>query len=674
MLYRNDTLCGIFHNQALRFGDQRVFLRSRNTLGGTPSNEYRALTWRQVRDETISLARGLIALGVEHGERVVILSENRPQWIITDQAIQACGAIGVPISPSTKPEELAYMLDDCVPRVVIASRIESARMVRTLCNANETLHEVQVIVMEPYEGYDVFAWSEILSMGRSRVPLDSVEESIQRVIPSDIASIIYTSGTSGLPKGVVLTQSNWVANMLQCADSVFMQRLKEKDVAPTALVHLPLNHVYARAGDYHMIGLYFGGELVFGGGYETLSKDLLDVRPNIITSIPRFYEKMAENIRYAVGCESRPRRALFKWALAQGEKFVNALATGKRISPLDFLALHGAHRLVFDRIKRSIGLDRLVFAISGGGKLNRDICMFLRAMRLELSEGYGMTETGTVINFNAPTIMADKPKGLLGSWFYERIIDMATELLVVQTSRGQSPFSHPVGALKLALAYYTFLYNLRIKPGSVGRPLTGTEEKIAEDGEILIKGPQVFVGYWRLPEETEEIFTADGWLKTGDIGCIDQEGFLEITDRSREIFVTSGGKNVAPCPIEAALSARPYIEQACLVGEGRKYLTALIVPDIEFFTRYARNQGLDEKALDELFQRDEIRDLIRQQVEQVNQGLARYEQIKEFCILSKPFDVASGELTPTLKLKRRIVYEHYQAEIDGMYARWGSIA
>jgi len=177
-----------------------------------------------------------------------------------------------------------------------------------------------------------------------------------------------------------------------------------------------------------------------------------------------------------------------------------------------------------------------------------------------------------------------------------------------------------------------------------------------------------------LAEETEEIFTADGWLKTGDIGCIDQEGFLEITDRSREIFVTSGGKNVAPCPIEAALSARPYIEQACLVGEGRKYLTALIVPDIEFFTRYARNQGLDEKALDELFQRDEIRDLIRQQVEQVNQGLARYEQIKEFCILSKPFDVASGELTPTLKLKRRIVYEHYQAEIDGMYARWGSIA
>ncbi|MEN6473121.1 MAG: long-chain fatty acid--CoA ligase [Syntrophaceae bacterium] len=674
MLYRNDTLCGIFHNQALRFGDTRVFLKAKGTASGTPSDEDCALTWRQVRDESIALARGLIALGVTHGERVVILSENRPQWIITDQAIQACGAIGVPISPATKPEELAYMLDDCVPRVVIASNIESARMVRTLCNANESLHEVQVIVMEPYEGYDVFAWTEIMSMGRSRVPLDSVEESIQRVIPSDIASIIYTSGTSGLPKGVVLTQSNWVANMYQCTDSVFMQRLKDKDLAPTALVHLPLNHVYARASDYHMIGLYFGGELVFGGGYETLSKDLLDIRPHIITSIPRFYEKMTESIRYAVGCESKPRRTLFNWALTQGEKFACSLATGQRVSPLNFIGLFLAHRLVFDRIKRSMGLERLIFAISGGGKLSKDICMFLRAMRLELSEGYGMTETGTVINFNAPSIMTDKPKGLLGAWFYELIMDMATELLVVQTSQGRSPLSHLFSALKLALTYYTFLYNLRIKPGSVGRPLTGTEEKIAEDGEILIKGPQVFVGYWRLPEETEEIFTADGWLKTGDIGCIDQEGFLEITDRTREIFVTSGGKNVAPCPIEAALTARPYIDQVCLIGESRKYLTALIVPDIDFFTRYARNQGLDADRLEELFQRDEIRDLIRQQVEQVNQGLARYEQIKKFCILSKPFDVASGELTPTLKLKRRAVYAHYQAEIDGMYARWGSVA
>ena len=674
MLYRNDTLCGIFHNQALRFGDDRVFLSVTSALSEDRHDEYRSLTWRQVRDETIALARGLIALGVVFGERVVILSENRPQWIITDQAIQACGAIGVPISPATKPEVLAYLLDDCVPRVVIASNIESARTVRSLCNANESLQDVQVIVMEPYAGYDVFAWNEILSMGSSRVPLDSVEESIQRVIPSDIASIIYTSGTTGLPKGVVLTQSNWVTNMHQCTDSVFMQRLKNKDLAPTALVHLPLNHVYARASDYHMIGLYFGGELVFGGGYDTLSKDLLDVRPHIITSIPRFYEKVTESIRYAVGCENRPRKVLFTWALAQGKKFARSLATGRRISPLGFARLFMAHRLVFDRIKHSMGLDRVIFAISGGGKLDRDICMFLRAMRLELSEGYGMTETGTVINFNAPDLLTDKPRSLLGGWFYERIMDMATELLVVQTSQGHSPLSHPLGALKLALTYYTFLYNLRIKPGSVGRPLTGTEEKIAEDGEILIKGPQVFVGYWRLPEETEEIFTADGWLKTGDIGCIDQEGFLEITDRTREIFVTSGGKNVAPCPIEAALTARPYIDQVCLIGEGRKYLTALIVPDIDFFTRYARNQGLDAEGLEELFQRDEIRDLIRQQVEQVNQGLARYEQIKEFHILHKPFDVSSGELTPTLKLKRRAVYEHYQAEIDGMYARWGSIA
>lgn len=674
MLYRTDTLCGVFHNQALCFGSDRVFLSAKLTIGGSPTDYYCELTWQQVRDEAMSLARGLIALGVAHGDRVVILSENRPQWIISDQAIQACGAIGVPISPATKPEELAYMLDDCVPHTVIASRIESARLVRTLCNANESLHEVHVIVMEPYEGYDVFAWNEIMSLGRSRVPLDCVEESIQRVIPSDIASIIYTSGTTGLPKGVVLTQGNWVANMYQCTDSDIMQHLKDSGMAPTALVHLPLSHVYARASDYHVIGLFYGGELVFGGGYETLSKDLLEIRPHIITSIPRFYEKLTENIRYAVSCESKPRRILSRWAFVQGRTFASSLATGKRISALAMLGFYGAHRLVFERIKRSVGLDRLIFAVSGGGKLDKDVCLFLRAMRVELNEGYGMTETGTVTNFNAPAIMAGKPKGVLGSWFYERMMDTVTDLLVVKTSQGISPFAHPFPALKLALAYYAFLYNMRVKPGSVGRALTGTQEKIADNGEILIKGPQVFIGYWRLPEETEEIFTADGWLKTGDIGCLDHEGFLKITDRTREIFVTSGGKNIAPCPIEAALMARPYIEQACLIGEGKKYLTALIVPDIDFFTQYAHNQGLDPTALDELFKRPEIKDLLAQQVEYVNQSLARYEQIKDFCILNRPFDMASGELTPTLKIKRRTVYEHFQTEIDGMYARWGSVS
>lgn len=671
MAYRTDTLCGIFHTQALRIGDNRAFLTARFTADGSASPEYHTLTWKQARDMVLDVARGLMSLGVQHSDRVVLISENRPQWIIADQAIQACRAIGAPISPTVNREELAYMLEDSVPRAIMVSQIDMAHTVRALCLASEYLQTVPVIVIEPYDGEDILPLAALKSQGRARVPLDAVEDSIQRVIPSDIASIIYTSGTTGQPKGVVLTQANWVANLHQCTDSDLMHRLKARDFGLKTLVHLPLCHVYGRMCDYHMIGLHFGGELVFAPGYESLSKELLEIRPHVIFSIPRFYEKTAEGIRYAFS--HGRKQTLFHWALARGWAYTEAMAIGTRLSPLSFARYVLAHLLVFNRIKRLTGLDRLIFAVSGGGKLDKEVCTFLRSLGLELNEGYGMTETGTVITFNIPEVIAGKPRSALGRQFYERIMDMAADLMLIGQGRGKSPYAHPVRILKMALIYYTFLYDMRIKPGSVGRPLADTEQKIDESGEILIKGPQVFAGYWRMPEDTEEIFTTDGWLKTGDIGHLDREGFLEITDRKREIFVTSSGKNIAPFPIESALTARPYIEQACLIAEGRKYLTALIVPDIAFFKQYARTQGIAYSSPEELLDRPEIQQLIQEQVEGVNQNLARFEQIKSFTILKKPFAVDTGELTPSLKLKRAVIYERYRAEIEGMYTRWGAV-
>ncbi|HHO75459.1 MAG TPA: long-chain fatty acid--CoA ligase, partial [Deltaproteobacteria bacterium] len=238
----------------------------------------------------------------------------------------------------------------------------------------------------------------------------------------------------------------------------------------------------------------------------------------------------------------------------------------------------------------------------------------------------------------------------------------------VKQARGISPYANPVRSLKLGFCYLSVLYKLRIKPGTVGRPVVWTEEKIAPDGEILVKGPQVFSRYWNLPDESEDAFTEDGWFKTGDIGMFDDEGFLVITDRKKDLFVTSGGKNIAPHPIEVAISAKPYIDQVCLVGDARKYLTAVIVPDFEDLERYAAKQGIIFSSREDLVKDSRIKDLIHEQIDAVNRELARYEQIKYHIVLERTFSVETGELTPTLKVKRRVVYEKYKERIQSMYA------
>jgi len=674
MAYRTDTLCGLFHNQALRYGDKFPFLTARFDKEGRPIDHFTSRTWKDAREEVIDLARGLIAAGVKRGDRVVIFSESRPRWIIADQAIQACGAIGVPLYPTLAEEELAYMLQDSESRVVIISTQDKARMTIKVTQGKESPIIIQMCPWDGRQPDGVYTFAEVMALGAQMIRREAVEEAIGQVKPDDIASIIYTSGTTGKPKGVVLTQANWVANMHQCTASEIIQRTKALDLHLKALVHLPLCHVFGRTSDFHSVGLVLGGELVFAESYQSMSRDLREVRPQVIDTIPRLFEKIYEIVQSTTSRTKPQFQAIYKWAMGKGKLYVDSLATGKRMAPHQLLLFSLANILVFERLKKQMGLDRVVLAISGGGKLAPEICTFFRALGIQLSEGYGLTETSPVINFSAPELYMQKPQSGIAKVLYDWIMRMTTGLMVEGISKGKSPYLNPISALKLGFCYYTLVYNLRVKPGFVGRTMNDTEEKIAEDGEILVKGPQVFKTYWKKPQDTADSFTPDGYFKTGDIGQFDSEGFLQITDRKKELFVTSGGKNVAPCPIEAALTARPYIDQVCLIGEGRKYLTALIVPDIDFFTRYARNQGLDAEGLEELFQRDEIRDLIRQQVEQVNQGLARYEQIKEFHILHKPFDVSSGELTPTLKLKRRAVYEHYQAEIDGMYARWGSIA
>jgi long-chain acyl-CoA synthetase len=392
---------------------------------------------------------------------------------------------------------------------------------------------------------------------------------------------------------------------------------------------------------------------------------MLEVRPNVVVSIPRLWEKIYDTTKSIVSRQNKTAQSIFNWALKLGEKYSDAMANATRMGQIDLLQFAAANVIVFNNIKKTAGLDHVVLGISGGGKLSKEVCVFIRSLGIQLSEGYGLTETAPVVNFNEPEFVGFDPDK--AGWFDNKMIDLTVNLMVTKQAQGLSPYTNPARSLALSLAYNTVAHKLMIKPGTVGKPAIWTEEKIAEDGEILVKGPQVFKGYWNLPDATAESFTEDGWFKTGDIGEFDKDGFLRITDRKKELFVSSGGKNIAPHPIELAVTAKPYIDQVCLLGDARKYITALIVPDFQELHRFSKHNGIPACSDKDLVENDEIKKLIQKQIDEVNETLPRYEQIKYYKVLDKPFSVESGELTPTLKLKRRIVLEKYKDDIENLY-------
>ena len=667
MAYRTDTLCGIFHNQALRYGDQVELLRAKLDKNGNPSSEWHSRTWKETRDEAIALAKGLMVLGLKKGDRIVIFSESRPRWIISDQAVQACGAVGVPLYPTLTVEELGYMTSDSGSKIVIASSQDRGEM--AIKAKAQGVPIEKIIVMCSWSGSKpegVYTFDEVIALGKGKISDEEIEKNINAVTPDDVASIIYTSGTTGKQKGAVLTQKNWIANLHQASSSTLVRGQRELGLHLTFLVHLPMCHVFGRTSDYHVGALQQGGILVFAESFEKIPKNLQEVRPNVVVSIPRLWEKIYDTTKSIVSRQNETAQSIFNWAMKLGEKYANAMETATRMNQIDLLQFAAANILVFNKIKKTAGLDHVVLGISGGGKLSKDVCVFIRSLGIQLSEGYGLTETSPVINFNEPEFSSSFDISKAG-WFDKKMIDLTIDLMVTKQAQGLSPYTNPIRSLSLSLAYNTVAHKLQIKPGTVGKPVLWTEEKIAEDGEILVKGPQVFKGYWNLPDATKESFTEDGWFKTGDIGEFDSDGFLRITDRKKELFVTSGGKNVAPHPIELSITAKPFIDQACLIGDARKYLTALIVPDFHELQRYCKHNGIQESSNTELITNEKIKELIKKQVDEVNETLPRYEQIKYYKVMDKPFSVESGELTPTLKLKRRIVFEKFKDDIESMY-------
>jgi len=563
---------------------------------------------REVFDEVRDLSLGLEGIGVQAGDRVAILADSRPEWTITDLATLTAGAVTVPVYASLPAGQVGYILADSGARLVVVEDEGQAAKVREERHRLPALETV--IVMDPgAEGVQngEHALAEIVDRGHQRLMTENglgrvFKERSQAIEPDAMATIVYTSGTTGHPKGVMLSHHNLVANLVD-VDQVIS--ITDED---TALSFLPLSHVFERMVVY--LYLYKGATIAFGESISTLARDMQRVRPTIMTGVPRVYEKLRARILGAVASASRIRQGLFAWALGVGHAAASARQAGREPGLLTRAQEGLADRLVLSKIRARTG-GRLRFVVSGSAPLSREVAEFLYAVGLPVVEGYGLTETSPVLT------------------------------------------TTPFGAAR---------------HGTVGIAVPRVELKIAADGEILARGPNLMVGYYNNPEATAAAIR-DGWLYTGDIGHIDADGYLSITDRKKELIVTAGGKNVAPQPIEALLKRDPLVAEAVLVGDRRRFVSVLLVPDFPTLDQRLAADGLAPGNPAEVVRREDVLRIFQVFVDQANSELASYEQVKRFALLPAEFSVATGELTPSLKVKRRVVEERWKDAIEEIYAK-----
>jgi len=656
------TLSGLFFAQAEKFSkDPFLFGKFEN---GVAVERWVGLSWSQVAEEVKNLGAGLIELGINKGDRIAIFAENRPRWAIADQAIQGALAWGVPIYSTSTDEQLTYILNDCKARAVFSGDEKLTRQVAALKGRLPGLEFI--ISMTPVKAPGVITFDEVAGRGskseKAGAEFDSRRKSLRG---EDVAAIIYTSGTTGEPKGAVLTQANFMADLDMLLDSTITKKMIDRGIRLISLCHLPLCHIYGRTSDYH-VQIAMAGRIYFAEGYQKVPENLREVRPQMLVTIPRLYEKVYEMVNVQGSRLTGFRRKMFDWAFRVGNEVVDYISTGRKLPTLTALQFGLATSFVFQQIKQAAGLDRVVFAASGGGALSKETNRFFRAMNVQVVEGYGLTETTSAVTWNAVEFLEPLPD----KWIYRLGLEWLIDTIVVMQSQGKNPFAHPVGIIKLTVASATVLPKLVQKPGTVGRPCKGTEIKIAEDGEILARGPQIFAkdrAYLNRAELNAECFTEDGFFRTGDIGHFDEDGYLVITDRKKELLVTAGGKNVAPHPIELALTLDNFIEQACVIGDAKKYISALLVPQFELLEKWARDKGLSFSSREDLVRHPEVVNFYQEKVDKVNARLARYEQLKKFRLLPVVFTEQGGELTPTQKLKRRNIYKRFASEIEALY-------
>jgi long-chain acyl-CoA synthetase len=546
------------------------------------------------------LALGLRALGFGPGQKLCILSENRPAWTTTDFATLSCGGLTVPIYTTLVSEQIRYIIDDSDATVVVVSNADQWKKVEPLRAGLAKVRHYVTFADEAPSG--ALTLQAVMDKGRAAAEAEPrlYETLVARVKPEDEATLIYTSGTTGTPKGVILTHSNLLSNIKTASDII---EFSSKD---TVLSFLPLSHILERMVMFTYI--YKGCTVAFAESVEAVAQNLLEVRPHIMVSVPRVFEKIYTKVMDQVLASPALRRKVFFWALQVGKAYGALKLAGQPVPRGLRIRRAIAAKLVFSKIIARTG-GRVRFFVSGGAPLSKDIAEFFYAMGLVILEGYGLTETSPLLSVN------------------------------------------------------TF-ENIRL--GTVGKPAPGITIKIAPDGEILARGPNVMKGYYKKDAETREIMEG-GWFHTGDIGQFDADGFLVITDRKKDLLVTSGGKNVAPQPIENLLKTSPYIANAVVIGDRRRFVSALVVPDYDKIRDYAKAQGIAFGTVDELVRDRRIVDFLKAEVDRATPLLASYERIKKIAVLPRDFDIERGEITPSLKVRRANVTAEYQEAIDALY-------
>ena len=559
------TTVAPFYRQAEKFGDRPL-------VHHHADGRWQPVSWREMRDRALAIAARLVQEGVETGDRVIVMAPNRVEWLDADMGIQSAGAVTVPIYPSSTEETVRAVAENSGAVLAFAGDEKLAAKLKD----KGALRKVVLMDGELAE------WMRSTPAGET---LAEVERRIQAVGPEDLATIVYTSGTTGEPKGVMLKQRA-IADIIGSCLQAFP--IGEEDVA---LSFLPYSHIFERVNGAYL-GVVAGGTGYLARSFDTLVEDIAVARPTLMTGVPRVFEKMHQAVMAEVEKQPGWKQALFHWALGQGR-------TGGPLRPL-------ADRVVLKRIRTQLTGGRLRFFVSGGAPLAPHIEEFFWALGIKILQGWGMTETAS------------------------------------------GATSNTLDAHRL---------------GTVGRALPGVEVKIAADGELLVLSPGNMTGYYGNEEATREVLDADGWLHTGDVGEVDSDGFLKITDRKKDLIKTAGGKFVAPQPLEARLADDPLIERSVVLGDQRPYVVALVVPSWE---AVRARLGLDADPT-QLVDDDRLREAIQKRIDQVNSGLGSWETIKQFKLLPEDFSEERGEVTPSLKVKRRVVQETYKAEIEEMY-------
>lgn len=577
-----------------RFNKPDCFMAKKNGV-------YSNISAGEVRETVEALAAKLIELGVQKGDRVGLLSENRPEWAFTDLAVISTGAITVPVYSTLPAKQIEYILRESAIEILFVSTDAQYKKILEIREALPGLRLIVVFDSAPELIAGAILFSQAYAEGAKHLKQNPgiVRERLANIQEDDVFTIIYTSGTTGEPKGVMLTHKNLISN-IEASNSIFSFNQQDR-----ALSFLPLSHIFERMAGYYML-LYAGCTIAYAENIESLPKNLAEVRPTLLISVPRVYEKFYSRVMDNVAAEHGFKKKLAQWALKTASRYaVGRLQNGKVPFALR-LKYALANKLVLSKIRAKLG-GRLRLMVSGGAALPSHLGMFFYSIGLQILEGYGLSETSPVIAVNLPE---------------------------------------------------------HFKFGTVGKPLPKVEVKIAEDGEIMTRGPHVMKGYYKKPKETDEVLSDDGWFRTGDIGEIDADGFLRITDRKKDLIVTSGGKKIAPQFVENSLKTSKYIVQIIVLGNRRKYPCALIVPNMENLRKFAAENRIPES---ELLSSPEALAEIQRDLNELSKDLASFERVKKIALLQKEFTIESGELTPSLKIKRNVVEQRYKDLIDTLY-------